>query len=414
MRLLKSFIIPLVIVGGAIVVAMYISSNPPEVTRNAPSVGPKLTVETVVVKPRDYAIRLASYGNVQPRTQGELKSQVSGQIVQVSERFRAGEFFEEGQILLKIDPRDFEAEVKMAEASLILAKQELLEEQARADQAQQDWNRLGKSGEPSALVLRKPQLNSAAAKVASTEAAVNMARLNFERTTVRAPYSGRILNIHVDIGTVVAVGTVMAQVYATDFLEVRLPLRNQDLPYITLPENWRVASKTKTTQTAPRARLTSTLGGEQVWEGAIIRTEGAIDNNTQQLYVIAQVDDPYVPTSAARVPLKIGQYVTAEIDGDTVKAALVIPVRNIYQGSYVYLVIDGRLVRRNVVVGWQNKVEALITAGLEVGDRLVTTPLGQVTSGTAVTFSGDGAKRKPDKTGTSTSDASVSNAGTRP
>ncbi|NQZ06768.1 MAG: hypothetical protein HRT35_06355, partial [Algicola sp.] len=126
----------------------------------------------------------------------------------------------------------------------------------------------------------------------------------------------------------------------------------------------------------------SDLIGEQSWQGEVIRTEGAIDNNAQQLYIVAQIANPYQSSTTA--PIKIGQYVTAKIRGKALKRAMVVPNSAIYQGSYVYVVEQGVIIRKEIQTRWKNAQEALISSGLEFGDNLVLTPLGQVSSGTPV------------------------------
>ena len=87
------------------------------------------------------------------------------------------------------------------------------------------------------------------------------------------------------------------------------------------------------------------------------------------------------------MPLKIGQYVSAKIAGKVIKKALTIPNRAIYQGSYVYVVEDNLLKRKNITIAWQNDEVAMIKTGVETNQLLVLTPLGQVTSGTIVNVS---------------------------
>jgi len=66
----------------------------------------------------------------------------------------------------------------------------------------------------------------------------------------------------------------------------------------------------------------------------------------------------------------------------------VIPSSAIYQGSYVYIVADGLLMRKDIQLGWQNGTESIVTQGLVAGDNLVLTSLGQVSSGTPVAIAG--------------------------
>ena len=153
----KKAIIPLIVLAVFIIVALLIFNNPPEAKRSHLPSKPQLTVETLALKQAPYQVRLQSYGTVRPRIESQLVAQVSGQIVEVSPQFRNGGFFERGDQLVRIDSRDYEAEVNIAKAALISAEQLLAEEQARSEQALEDWRRLGNTTQASDLVLRKPQ-----------------------------------------------------------------------------------------------------------------------------------------------------------------------------------------------------------------------------------------------------------------
>ncbi|WP_020679507.1 efflux RND transporter periplasmic adaptor subunit [Marinobacterium rhizophilum] len=362
--------------------AALIMLNRPQASRSSSPPVPSVRVEVQTVQPQDYRVRLQSYGVVRPRTQSTLLPQVTGEILEVGADFREGGFFEQGDLLLRIDARDYEAALATARANLAQAEQALQEEQAQAEQALQDWRRLGNSEAPPALVSRQPQLAAARASRDSAQAAVRQAQLNLERTRIVAPFAGRVLSKSVDVGQLVNSSTTLAEIYAIDYVEVRLPLKNQELDFIRLPEAYRYDSAPD--QVLPAVTLNSTLAGSQSWQGQIVRTEGAIDTRSQQLHVVAVIDDPYGLKAQGRQPLKINQYVSAQIEGRLLQSVLVIPNSTLYQGSYVYLVDDGLLRRQDVEVLWQNGTEALIGAGLKAGDLLVTTALGQVNSGTRV------------------------------
>ena len=385
-------LIPIAIFGGLVLTAVLIRMNPPEAPQRQAFSGPMMTVETRIVAETDYPIMLESYGTVQPRTRSMLVAQVGGQIVSVNENVRNGGFFERGDVLANIDARDYEADVRIADATLMDARQTLAEADARTNQAREDWGRLGNSGDAPDLVLRIPQLEAAKAKIISAESALEKAKLELERTQIVAPFAGRILRKLVDVGQVVSPNTQLAEIYATDVVEIRLPLRNRDLPFIDLPESYRFADVSRST--AGQVEIHSDLGGEQSWDAVLVRTEGAIDETARQLHVIAQIDDPFGRDHEYHAPLKIGQYVTARLEGKTIPRVVVIPNNTIYQGSYVYTVEDGILRRRNIDIEWQNDAEAIIGAGLSPGDLLVTTPLGQVSSGIRVSIVEDEGDRR--------------------
>ncbi|MFT4928658.1 MAG: RND family efflux transporter MFP subunit [Phenylobacterium sp.] len=392
----KKLLLPVVIIAVTVIAAKLIMSNPPESKRRGPSKANQMMVEVKTLAPQSYQVMLDSFGTVQPRTQSMLVAQVSGQIRQVSSQFRDGGFFEKGDVLVTLDDRDYQAEVKIAQSTLMAANQTLLEEQARVKQALADWQRLGNGQAPGDLVLRKPQLGSAQAKVLSAEAQLDKARLAVERSQVMAPYAGRILKKNVDLGQVVSPNSQLATIYAVDTVEIRLPLKNNDLALANLPEAYRNKEGYKEGNSTPNGlpvSLRSDLIGDQVWQGQVIRTEGAIDGDAQQLYIVAQISDPYNPMNQT-TPIKIGQYVSAQITGKQLEAAMVIPNSAIYQGSYVYIVQDGVLLRRDVTTRWKNAQDAIIATGLEFGEKLVLTSLGQVSSGTPVGIVGETPIRK--------------------
>lgn len=353
----------------------------PQPNRDFTPPTPQITVEILELAPRPVQVNILSYGLVRPRVQSQLVSQVGGKIDLVSESFRDGGFFDKGDTLISVEKTDYEIAVRAAEANLLDAERLYQEELALAEQAEQDWKRLGNRGKPLPLVLRKPQLAAAEARVKSAQANLDGARLNLARTNVIAPFGGRVLSKNVDVGQVVSANTVLGEIYATDALEIRLPIKNNELPLVNLPEAYR---HRETSGDLPEAIVYSNLASEEAWQADIVRTSGAIDNDSRQLYVVARIDDPFGKKAEGKMPLKVNQYVTAQIRGKVLDNAIAIPVKTIYQGSYVYLYEDGVVNRRSIELLWQNAEEAVIESGLAAGDKLVLTPLGQIASGTRV------------------------------
>lgn len=389
---------PVIIFGSLLLIAILIRMNPPEAPQRPAFSGPMMVVDTTPILPQDYQVQLESYGTIQPQIQTTLIAQVGGQIISVNPNVRNGGFFSRGDVLASIDARDYEADVRIAEAILMDARQTLAEAEARSNQAREDWERLGNEGEAPALVLKEPQLQAAHARIASAQSTLQKAQLSLERTKIVAPFDGRILRKHADIGQVISNNSPLADVYATDYVEIRLPIRNRDLGFIDLPEAYRLESSD---ENVAAVRIISQFGDSGSWDARLVRTEGAIDADARQLHVIAQIDKPFDRAEAGQSPIKIGQYVSARLAGKTIPDAIVIPNNTIYQGTYVYVVEDGILRRRDIEIEWQNDVDALIAAGLQPGDTLVTTPLGQVSSGIRVSVTGEmGNRRGPAVQGT--------------
>ncbi len=376
--------LPLYLLVFFVFIALLLVYLKPSAHQHARPPAPPISVKTLRVEPKAYQVMVDSFGRVEPRTQGHLIAQVSGQVTEVSPNFSDGGFFAKGEVLVKIDPRDYEVQVDIAAADLADAKVNYAEQQLLAEQAVNDRKTIpNRSKIYNDFALYIPQLAAAKSKVDAAEAKLKQAKLDVERTQIRAPYSGRILTKSVDIGEVISANTDLASIYAIDCVEVRLPVKNSELPLMDIPE---YAHGTDTAGDAlPKARIINALGDTpQSWPALLVRTAGAIDEQSQQLSVTAQINQPYGEQNRDRRPLKIGQYVTAQLEGKTIKDAMVIPNAAIYQGSYVYLYQDGVLERREIDIAWQNSQEALLQQGVKPGEELVLTPLGRVSSGTAV------------------------------
>lgn len=332
-------------------------------------------VSVYSLEPVDYQVWLQSQGTVQARTESSLISEVRGKVVNVAPAFRTGEFFEKGETLLEIDKRDYETAVITAEATLARARLALAEEEANAAQARTDWGRLNPGIEPPELVSREPQLAQARADVASAEARVENARLNLERTTITAPYAGRILEKRVDIGQFVNSGSALAEIYAVDYAEIRLPLSEREIGFIDVPELYRDDSSLA--RSMPKVALTTTIGNETLeWSGRIVRAEGAFDVQSRQLFFVAQVDDPYRKQGDGRPPLKVGSFVQAKIEGKVLENVIVIP-RDLYRKNEYVVVIeeDGTLRRKSIEIEWSDEENLVVSSGLNPGDRVCLTHL---------------------------------------
>ncbi len=384
MRRLIKTLLPLVVLAAAGWYGWELLRSAPEPVRR-PSRPNIPTVEVVEAQPRDYRVMIPSRGSVSPRTQSTLIPEVAGRIVEVSANFRPGGFFEAGDELLRIDDSDYRQALVIARAELAQARLNLREEQAQAEQARQDWEKLGMAGKPGELTLRRPQLESRRAEVAAAQARLEQAETELRRTRIGAPYAGRVLEKKVDIGQYVSPGNILATLYAVDYVEIRLPLNDRQTAYVELPETYRGE-----TAEAPGPAVEILADGAS-WSGRIVRTEGAIDPASRQLYVVAQVDDPYGRRADGRPPLKVGQFVEARIHGRELRQVYILP-RGLFQGRDRVFVItpDERVQRRQLEVVWQDQEHLIAAAGLQPGERLSAAPLPFVADGAQVQLAGAG------------------------
>ncbi|MCK5121092.1 MAG: efflux RND transporter periplasmic adaptor subunit [Methylococcales bacterium] len=357
------------------------SKNKPHHRQKSPSV---TSVEVIQLVKSNFQVWVNSQGTVTPRTESTLIPEVSGRIITISPFFREGAFFEAGQTLLQIDPSNYRIAVTVAQSKVAEMKLMLAEEQAKSQQAKKNWHRLGQGGEPSELVLRKPQLAGARAALAAAEAALQQVRLDLQRTRISAPYAGRVLDQQVDIGQYVSPGSVLAKIYAVDYAEIRLPLSDKQLQFIDVPELYR--GQDQQTLDMPEVVLSTAMGTQHYqWQGHIVRAEGAYDTRSRRLSLVAQVDDPYAKTAENQPPLKVGQFVEARIKGKQLQQVFVVPRSAIRDHSQLMIVDEkSRLNLRQINIIWSDAEHVVIRQGLKAGEWLCITPIQYAVNGLQV------------------------------
>ncbi len=377
------FIFPVLILLAAIGISFLIMQSSEKPAQGKRKIQPT-AVEVIPLKKQDFQVVLQTQGTVKPRTESSLIPEVSGKIIYTSDHFQEGAFFEKGDELLRIDASNYDIAVTVTKSQLAEAQLALAEEQALAKQALRNWQRLGKTTQPTALVLHKPQLARAKAKVASAKALLKQAQLDLQRTRIKAPYAGRVMEKMADVGQYVSPGTELAKIFAVDIAEIRLPLSNQQLGFIDLPESYRGKKQPHTG--LPEVILSSNFGNRQYqWPGRIVRTEGTFDTKSRRLFVVAQVDNPYGLKETNKPPLKIGQYVEAKIKGKILENVFIIPRAAVRENSQILLVDkNNQLLPRQIKPVWQDNQVIIIADGAEEGDLLCITPVASAAKGMPV------------------------------
>ena len=332
-------------------------------------------VETMNAIPQSFKVRINSQGTVVPRTEITLTSEIPGKIDFVSPQIQSGSSFDKGDTLLILDQRDFELALIAAQSSMYQAQVVYEREVAESEVAKKEWSNIN-GGKASSLALRKPQLDQAKAALAAAEANYQRALLNVERTFIRAPFKGRVRNEYVDIGMVVSPGIPLAQIYAIDMIEVTLPIAESDIKFLSIPLDGRVVSVSE----QPSMVLTSTFAGlSQAWRGKILRSAAEIDSKTRMLSVIGQVS--VNSSKKSSIPIKVGMFVNATIEGKSFNDIYVIPREKVRDGEVWVLNNEGILSKRNVSVLRYEKDKALISDGFKKGDKVLLTRLDVLVEG---------------------------------
>ena len=362
----------------------FIFNNKPTAKKKDAPKAQSIKVEAISPISEKYQIWVPSYGIVQPKTQSQLIAQISGQVIKVSDQFREGAFFSKGDELLVIDDADYLAALAIAKAELKQAEFTYQEEVASAELAVKDWYKLGNKKEPPSLVAREPQLNSALFGLEANKAKVIQAELNFKRTKIIAPFDGRVLSLDVNVGQVVNNGSILGSVFATDAVEVRLPIKQNDLAFINLPETYRdvgtvgLADKTQ-------VLLHANIGlKQQNWEAELVRVEGVVDEQTRQIFIVVEVNDPYKFVSQESSPLKVGQFVNARIQGVEIDNTIVLPRSAVSASNTINVINNGVLQRKSIQPLWQDETNIIINNEFDSNQKISITPLNDSVSGTQV------------------------------
>jgi RND family efflux transporter MFP subunit len=285
-------------------------------------------------------------------------------------------------VLLRIDPVDYQLALTLAQARVKDSESKLKVAEEEAAVSREEWQLLYEADPQNkqipALVAKEPQLAAAKAKLAADHADLQKAKLNLERTEIKAPFDGRVAEENVDIGQYVSTGQPLATLFSTNQAEIVVPFENEDLYWFHVPGftpgNERGSVVSVSTRIA---------GRESFWPGRVVRAEGKLDERTRMINVVIRVDKPY----ETKPPLAAGLFVTVEIKGRTLENALMLPRSALRENNIVWVVDEnGQLTFRKVSVARLTSDAVLVEGGLKDGEMVVVSSLKAVTDGMQVRF----------------------------
>jgi RND family efflux transporter MFP subunit len=376
----SKIILPLaVVLAGILLAALIVRARPKVERKEVPPVAP--LVRVAAVDQQDVVLKVRSQGTVEPRVESTLVAQVAGQVIFTSKNFAVGSFFRHGEVLLQVDPQDYHLSAQQAQAQVTQAQVQLDQEKAEAVLALQEWEEIGE-GEPTDLTLRKPQLANAKAALQAAEASLQRAQLDLSRTSVRAPFDGRIRTKRVGLGQYLTPNTAITDVYSTADAEVTLPVAKKDLAFLDIDigaADW--------TKTRPKVQLTGEFGGaSRSWNARLVRADSSFEPRTRMLNLFARVEDPFGRKIVQPAgPLPMGMFVEAEIGGKLVPDVSILPRSALRDDNRVLVVdVENRLMFRQVEVLRIENQEVFIQSGLKQGELVCVSPLEVVVEGMTV------------------------------
>jgi len=374
---LISILVPVIVLASGFGIYSLLHWSKPEPEKKQEPVR-ALSVFVEPVEQTSVSLTVETSGEVRARTHVDIVAQVAGQVVSVSPEFTEGGIVAPGVAMLTIEDTDYRFALLQAEASVAAAEVGVQQALATADVARKQ---LRGSANATDLALKKPQVAQAEARLKAAMADLAQAETNLKRTRIALPFEGRVVNKMVDIGQYITPGTRIGTAFATDMVEVRLPLNDSHLASLDLPIGY-------TAQDAGLdVDLSSVVAGRnQHWQGKLVRLDAAVESETRMVYGIVEVPAPYTDNvSQHGMPLAVGLYVNALIRGREINHAHVIPRDALRAGNHVYVVNDqGRLEVRDVEVAHSTQDKAIIAAGVKPDERVVVSSIRNPIDGMAL------------------------------
>jgi len=370
-------VLAILIVGlGAAVVVAFKMSKPEPATSESESRG--LLVQTERVSAGDHEVHVRAQGQVMSARRVVLSPQVAGKITWVNDELVPGGRIAENARLLRLDGRDYQLALQSRSADVNRASLELQLEQRRQAIAEREWNNFGEESASGAteaddpgraLALRQPQVENAEVTVGAAESAVQQARLNLQRTAIRAPFNAMVLSESVDVGQYVAPGSQLATLVGTDEAWVQVSLPVEALPSISFPERDGEGSP---------AQVRFDVGGQEVVrQGRVLRLLPDLDASGGMARILVAIDDPFAlereGEDAPKVPLLLGSFVTVDIDVPALSDVVEVPRLAVREGGKVFVMNgESQLEIRELQIVWGREDSVLVREGLVDGERVIT------------------------------------------
>ena len=367
-------LLPIGIVVGGYKGAQYLMETAPQAkrSRDANDSEAARLAETTPIVIGNQPVEVEVMGTVVPARNVRVAAQIGGRVEWVNEALVVGARIAAGEPLLRIEKADFELAVRTREAALAQAEGDLRLEMGQQALARKEAEVLGRalSPEEEDLVFRRPQLAKAEAAVASARAALDTARLDLERTEVRAPFNGLVIAESIELGAIVSPNAVVAELVGTDQFWVELEVPVDDLRWIGVDAN----SAPSTVRLFNRVAW----GPDASRTGRVTRLAGDVSPTSRLARLIVEVDDPLAlkPENEGAPSLLLNTYLRAHIDGQLVRNVAAIPRDFLREDDSLWIMTSaGALDIRPVEVAWRGREQVLVTLGVASGEKLVTTDL---------------------------------------
>ena len=361
-----------VILSVSLVLAMISVMMKSKTQKTQPNVKAKL-VHTIIAKLSDEKIMVTAFGTVQPNQEVTIKSEVSGRVIEKSPKLVKGGIVSEGEVLLKLDPRDYQNAVEQEKANLEKAVFEMQIEEGRQLVAEREWKQLSPSIKitdiSEILALRKPHIKEKEAALKAAKSRLHTAQLNLSRTVIQAPLNAVVTSKSIEVGDYVTPQEKLAKLVATNRFQIQVSVPVSKLKWLTIPG--------KEIKKGSKVRVIQNLGVTSiVRKGEILRLLGDLDPGSRMARVIVAVEDPLGLHKKEPFPLFIGSYVRVIFEGLVLNDLFVLPREALQEENKVWVKnSQNQLEIRTVNVLEKKHDSVLINHGLNNGEEIIVSPL---------------------------------------
>ncbi len=372
---------PILLIVVGLLVAKFLIVTAPKVKKKDRKIIVPL-VETMVLASANKKVVVSAMGTVEAAKEISLLSRVAGEVMSVSDNFIPGGIFKKGEVILQLDKTDYEIIVTQRKADLVKARSDYKLELGKQAIAIEDWKLACESktidGDDKDLVLRKPQLNLALARVKIAESALRKANLDLARTMIKSPFNAIVRSRGVEVGSQVSPQTLLAKLTGYDEYWVRTSIPTDKLKFIDFPKGKKEGS-------AVEVRL-SDFGNDSIsWHGQVMKRLVALESQGRMAQVLVKINNPLGVNSKTKgdTPLLIGSYVEVAIDGITLDNVYTIPRLAVRDGDTIWLLDEKKQLEiKPIKIIWRERdVVLCIDDVLEGKDLIVsnlTTPVSKM------------------------------------
>lgn len=351
-----TFFLVVIIIGGAFYFSSYLGSqkkDPPQREK------PKAInyVKVMDFAPTGIETNIEAYGRVGSSQQLSMIAEVGGRMLQGSVPLKKGQSFKKGQLLCKVHSVEQRLNLQSQKSRFLNIIASVLPDM-RIDFSDNfaTWEKYFDQIDIEAELPELPKPKSSKEKtflatknILSDYYSIKSQEENLKKYAIYAPFNGSIQSVSFEIGSVINPGTNIASIIRTDKLELEIPCEIRDIPYIEIGRKVSVISET------PKYKE---------WNGKVTRISDFVDANTQSVAVFISIEP------SRKNKIMDGFFLKALIPGKMIEDAVRVPRNILKNKNEVFLVEDGKLKTKTVVVHKLSQSTAVIS-GLKQGDKYV-------------------------------------------